>query len=341
MAIVALPIILAGILFYLLNPIVNFFEKRGIRRIYSIIGLFILVAGLIAWGVVVIIPEIREQTTMFIDRLPGYIDTAQNAMDNFFSDPVFDKVQDQITISSERIMSSMTDMVQNLSRTTVQSIGNFFGAVASIFIAIVTMPVILFYLLKDGKKIAPYFVQFLPTKMRQPTLRVLREMNQQVSSYIRGQLTVAFAVAILFMIGFSIIGLDYAITLGVIAGFLNLVPYIGSFLAMVPAIFLGIVGGPVLLIKVLVVFAIEQAIEGRLISPLVLGNQLAIHPVTILFVLLTAGQLFGFFGVVLGVPAYAALKVVITNIFNWYKTISGLYTDEEKIPGDNTEESEK
>ncbi|AYW48031.1 AI-2E family transporter [Tetragenococcus osmophilus] len=341
LAIVALPIILAGILFYLLNPIVNFFEKRGIRRIYSIIGLFILVAGLIAWGVVVIIPEIREQTTMFIDRLPGYIDTAQNAMDNFFSDPVFDKVQDQITISSERIMSSMTDMVQNLSRTTVQSIGNFFGAVASIFIAIVTMPVILFYLLKDGKKIAPYFVQFLPTKMRQPTLRVLREMNQQVSSYIRGQLTVAFAVAILFMIGFSIIGLDYAITLGVIAGFLNLVPYIGSFLAMVPAIFLGIVGGPVLLIKVLVVFAIEQAIEGRLISPLVLGNQLAIHPVTILFVLLTAGQLFGFFGVVLGVPAYAALKVVITNIFNWYKTISGLYTDEEKIPGDNTEESEK
>lgn len=341
LAIVALPIILAGILFYLLNPIVNFFEKRGVRRIYSIIGLFILVAGLIAWGVVVIIPEIREQTTMFIDRLPGYIDTAQNAMDNFFSDPVFDKVQDQITISSERIMSSMTDMVQNISRTTVQSIGNFFGAVASIFIAIVTMPVILFYLLKDGKKIAPYFVQFLPTKMRQPTLRVLKEMNQQVSSYIRGQLAVAFAVAILFMVGFSIIGLDYAITLGVIAGFLNLVPYIGSFLAMIPAIFLGIVGGPVLLIKVLVVFAVEQAIEGRLISPLVLGNQLAIHPVTILFVLLTAGQLFGFFGVVLGVPAYAALKVVITNIFNWYKTISGLYTDEGNSSSDNTEGTKK
>lgn len=329
LAIVALPIILAGILFYLLNPIVNFFEKRGIQRIYSIIGLFILVSGLIVWGVVVIIPEIREQVTMFVDRLPGYINTAENALNDFFSDPVFDRAQDQIAISSERIMSSVTEMVQNISRNTVQSIGNFFGAVASIFIAIVTMPVILFYLLKDGKRIAPYFVQFLPTKMRQPTLRVLKEMNQQVSSYIRGQLTVAFAVAILFMVGFSIIGLDYAITLGVIAGFLNLVPYVGSFLAMIPAIFLGIVGGPVLLIQVIIVFAIEQLIEGRLISPLVLGNQLAIHPVTILFVLLTAGNLFGFFGVVLGVPAYAALKVVITNIFNWYKTISGVYTDDE------------
>lgn len=329
LAIVALPIILAGILFYLLNPIVDFFERKGINRYYSIIGLFILVAGLIAWGIIVIIPEIREQTTTFVDRLPGYIDTVQVSLANFFSDPIFDKVQDQIAISGERIMSSITGMVQNISKTTVQSIGNFFGAVASIFIAIVTMPVILFYLLKDGKKIAPYFVQFLPTKMRQPTLRVLKEMNQQVSSYIRGQLAVAFAVAILFMVGFSIIGLDYAITLGVIAGFLNLVPYIGSFLAMIPAIFLGIVGGPVLLVQVIIVFAIEQLIEGRLISPLVLGNQLAVHPVTILFVLLTAGKLFGFFGVVLGVPAYAAIKVVITNIFNWYKTVSGLYTEDE------------
>ncbi|KFN92358.1 AI-2E family transporter [Tetragenococcus muriaticus] len=133
LAIVALPIILAGILFYLLNPIVNFFEKRGIQRIYSIIGLFILVSGLIVWGVVVIIPEIREQVTMFVDRLPGYINTAENALNDFFSDPVFDRAQDQIAISSERIMSSVTEMVQNISRTTVQSIGNFFGAVASIF----------------------------------------------------------------------------------------------------------------------------------------------------------------------------------------------------------------
>lgn len=340
LAIVGLPIILAGILFYLMNPVVDFFERKGIKRYYSIVALFIIVASLIAWGVVVIVPEIREQTATFIDRLPGYINTVQAALANFFSDPIFDKVQDQIAISGERIMSSITGVVQNISKTTVQSIGNFFGAVASIFIAIVTMPVILFYLLKDGKKIAPYFVQFLPTKMRQPTLRVLKEMNQQVSSYIRGQLAVAFAVAILFMVGFSIIGLDYAITLGVIAGFLNLVPYIGSFLAMIPAIFLGIVGGPVLLVKVIIVFAIEQMIEGRLISPLVLGNQLAIHPVTILFVLLTAGKLFGFFGVVLGVPAYAALKVVITNVFNWYKVVSGLYTEDEK-PKNTTNEKNK
>ncbi|HGF7455772.1 TPA: AI-2E family transporter, partial [Enterococcus faecium] len=190
-----------------------------------------------------------------------------------------------------------------------------------------TMPFILFYLLKDGKQLAPYFVKFLPTRMQKPTLNVLSEMNSQVSSYIRGQLTVAFAVAIMFMIGFAVIGLEYAVTLGIIAGFLNLIPYLGSFLAMIPAIFLAIVAGPFMIIKVLIVFAVEQTIEGRLISPLVLGNQLAIHPVTILLVLLTSGKLFGIIGVILGIPVYAAAKVVITHVFEWYTTISSLYEE--------------
>lgn len=152
-----------------------------------------------------------------------------------------------------------------------------------------------------------------------------------MSSYIRGQLTVAFAVAVMFILGFSFIGLDYAITLGITAGFLNLIPYLGSFLAMVPAVFLGIVGGPVLLAKVLVVFVIEQTIEGRVISPLVLGSQLDIHPVTILVVLLTSGKLFGVVGVILGIPVYAAAKVIITHIFEWYKDVSSLYHEEEEL----------
>ena len=98
---------------------------------------------------------------------------------------------------------------------------------------------------------------------------------------------------------------------------------------MIPAVFLGIVSGPALLIKVLIVFAIEQTVEGRFISPLVLGSQLSIHPVTILVVFLTSGKLFGIVGVILGIPVYAAAKVIITHIFEWYQIVSGLY-DEDK-----------
>lgn len=332
LAIVGLPIILAGILYYLMNPTVDYLERKGIKRIYSIFGLFILVVGLIVWGVVVIIPKIQEQSMSFADNLPGYLTIIENKVNEILSDPIFSQVQEQIEASNEKLISSLTDIVQNLSRSTIQNLGSFFGAVATIVLAVITMPFILFYLLKDGRKLAPYFVKFLPTKMRQPSLVVLKEMNDQVSSYIRGQLTVAFAVAVMFMIGFSIIGLDYAITLGIAAGFLNLIPYLGSFLAMIPAVFLGIVGGPVLLIQVLIVFVIEQTIEGRLISPLVLGNELSIHPVTILLVLLTSGKLFGLVGGILGIPVYAAAKVVITHVFEWYTRVSSLYEEEEPIP---------
>jgi len=325
LSIVGLPVVLAGILYYLMNPTVDFLEKRGVKRIYSIIGLFLLVIGLIVWGVVVIIPEIRDQTISFVNQFPSYVDTAEKVMNDLFSDPVFHQFQAQVASSSEKLMNSLTDIIKNVSKSTFQNIGNFFGAVVTIFVAVITMPFILFYLLKDGKKLAPYLVDFLPTKMRKPTLRVLTEMNQQVSSYIRGQLTVAFAVAVMFMIGFSIIGLEYSITLGIVAGVLNLIPYLGSFLAMIPAIFLGIVGGPVLLLKVIIVFVIEQTLEGRFVSPLVLGSQLSIHPITILFVLLTSGKLFGLVGVILGIPVYAAAKVIITNVFQWYKQVSGLY----------------
>lgn len=331
LAIVGLPIILAGILYYLMNPVVDFAEKKGIRRIYSIIALFVLVIGLLAWGIIVIVPKIQEQTLSFVDNFPQYVKVVERTVNDLFSDPIFSQVQEQLTASGEKFMNSLTEVIQNVSKTTFQNLGNFFGAVASIVVAVITMPFILFYLLKDGRKLGPYVVNFLPIKLRKPTLKVLGEMNDQVSSYIRGQLTVAFAVAIMFMIGFSIIGLDYAITLGIVAGFLNLIPYLGSFLALVPAVFLGIVGGPVLLVKVLVVFVIEQTIEGRVISPLVLGSQLSIHPVTILLVLLTSGKLFGLVGVILGIPAYAAIKVVISNVFEWYKRISNLYEEETEV----------
>jgi predicted PurR-regulated permease PerM len=327
LAIVGLPIILAGILYYLMNPVVDYLEKRDIPRIYSIIGLFILVVALIVWGSIVIIPKIQEQTVSFISNFPEYIHTIDDKLTEFLRNPLFDQFRGQIENTGDKLMNSFGDMFQSISKSTVQSLGSFVGAVATVIVALLTMPFILFYLLKDGRQLAPYFVKFLPTRMRKPTLTVLGEMNAQVSSYIRGQLTVAFSVAVMFIIGFAIIGLDYAVTLGIVAGFLNLIPYLGSFLAMIPAVFLGIVAGPVMLVKVLIVFAVEQTIEGRVISPLVLGNQLSIHPVTILLVLLTSGKLFGVVGVILGIPVYAAAKVVITHIFEWYATISTLYED--------------
>ena len=169
----------------------------------------------------------------------------------------------------------------------------------------------------------------LPTAWRNDTSTVLTQVNLQLSSYVRGQLIVAGTIAIMFSIMFSIIGLKYAVVIGISAGFLNLIPYLGSFLAIIPAFIIALVAGPLMVIKVAIVFVIEQTIEGRFVSPLVLGSKLNIHPITILFVLLTSGKIFGFWGVLIGIPVYASAKVIVVYFYKWYRKISRLYEDEE------------
>ena len=205
---------------------------------------------------------------------------------------------------------------------------------SQVIVALIIMPFMLFYLLRDGKGLRDHITQFLPNKLREPVGKVLSDVNQQLANYVRGQITVAVIVAIMFIFFFKIIGLRYAVTLGITAGVLNLVPYLGSFLAMIPALVLGLIAGPVMLLKVIIVFIVEQTIEGRFVSPLILGSQLNIHPITILFVLLTSGSMFGIWGVLLGIPVYASAKVIISAIFEWYKTVSGLYELEEEVEGE-------
>ncbi|WP_071131303.1 AI-2E family transporter [Enterococcus timonensis] len=339
--IVGLPILVSVVLYYFFVPVVDFLEKKKVPRVIGIILLFLVIIGLLIWGGAVAVPKIREQTLSFADNSPYYVDTISAQAEKLFATEWMKQLQPQIESMIDQAMDSLSNILQNLSKTTFQSIGNIVGAVANTVLVIITTPFILFYLLKDGKKMPAYLVQFLPNRWRKTTMQVLHEMNDKVSKYIRGQLVVAVTVAIMFIIGFSIIGLDYAVTFGVLAGFLNLIPYLGSFLAMIPAVFLALVAGPFMVLKVAIVFVIEQTLEGRFVSPLVLGSQLNIHPVTIIFVLLTSGKIFGLAGVVLGIPAYAALKVLVTYIFEWYKKVSKLYNDQPLLLVESVEKEDQ
>lgn len=327
--IVGFPIVFAGILFYFLNPLVNLIEKKGVKRVWSIAIVFVGIIALMTWGIVIVVPKIQDQTLSFINNWPDYWTIIQTKTTELLSHPLLDQYSEQLEKFSDSVFDSITAVVKGFSKNTFQGIGSFIGTVANVFVTVITTPFILFYMLKDGKEMTTYFLKFLPTKARKPTRKVLEDINKQVSQYIRGQVTVAFAVAVMFVIGFSLIGLDYSITLGILAGFLNLIPYLGSALATIPALLLGLVSGPAMFVKVLIVFGIEQVVEGRFVSPLVLGSQLKMHPVTIIFVLLTAGKLFGVVGVIIGIPGYAALKVLVTHLFEWYKDVSNLYEETE------------
>lgn len=325
LAIIGLPIIMAGIVFYLVNPFIDWLEKKKLPRSVGIAIIFVIIIGLIVWGTFILIPIIREQTVSLINNMPFYWNKIITTLDDFLSSGVFSRFEGELTNATQNIIGSISTLVSESMDSTFSGIGNVLGTVTNIVIAIFTMPIILFFLLKDGKKLPHYIMKAIPTDMRLYTYNLLKEINTKISQYIRGQLLVAFFVGVMFWIGFAIIGLDYAILLAITAGLLNLVPYLGSFLAMIPILIVAIVASPFMVVKVLIVFGLEQLLEGRVIQPLILGSNLEVHPVTIIVVLLTAGKLFGVVGVILGIPAYAVLKVIAQHIFAWYKTYSGLY----------------
>lgn len=326
LSVIGLPVIMAGILFYLLNPLIDWMERRKVHRVGGIAIVFVVVTGLVVWGIVILIPIIREQTLSLIENWPTYWDKLITQFDNLLRSTIFSQLQVQLSDVNATILKSISEQTNSMVNSTFSGIGSVLGTVTNIVVGLITMPILLFFLLKDGRDIPYHTMKFLPTNMRLGTYNLMKEINTQISQYIRGQLLVAFFVGLMFWIGFAIIGLEYAVLLAILAGVLNLVPYLGSFIALIPIIIVALVTSPAMLVKVLIVFGIEQLLEGRLIQPLILGSNLKIHPVTIIVVLLTAGKLFGVPGVILGIPAYAVLKVIFEHIFKWYKNYSGLYT---------------
>lgn len=339
LGVIMLPVILAGLLYYLLNPIVDWMEKHKINRLVAITIVFVLIAFLIIWGLAVAIPSLQHQVMAFVSNVPAYLKQADKFIDDVVTKYISADFKPQIEEYTSNLSSQITDWASNFSSRAVNWAGNLISTTSQIVVAIIIMPFILFYLLRDGKNLKGYVTQFLPTKFRASFGQVMTDINTQLANYVRGQVTVAIIVALMFIVFFKIIGLRYGVTLGVIAGVLNLVPYLGSFLAMLPALAIGLIaGGPVMLAKVIVVFIVEQTIEGRFVSPLVLGSQLSIHPITILFVLLTSGTMFGIWGVFLGIPAYASAKVAIAAIFKWYQKVSGLYEADFEQEGEISEQ---
>jgi len=328
-SIIGPPIIFAVIFYYLLTPLVDWLEKKRFSRNTAIAFVFSVVLLLIIGGMNYIVPIIQRQVASLIDIWPEYWRNFIGQVETLFNIEVLSDFMNQTEDTS--VIETLTEQTTSLLNATVGGIGSVIGTITRVFITLFTMPFVLFYLLKDGKQI-PYRVsRYIPTKARPTVNKLLTDINRQISYYVRGQLIVAIFVGFMFYIGFSIVGLDFALTLGIFAGFMNLIPYLGSFIATIPALIIAVVDSPFMLFKVLIVFGFEQLLEGRVISPQVLGNSLKIHPVNIIFLLLVAGRLFGLMGVVFGIPGYAIIRIVVSMLFEWYKEHSKLY-DEEDTP---------
>ncbi|MFL4499199.1 AI-2E family transporter [Weissella sp. MSCH1] len=326
---VGAPIIIAGVFYYLLNPIVDWAERRyKMSRVATITVQFLVLLVLIVWGLAVFIPWLSDQIVGLINHWPEYWRALVKMIDQLTADKRFADVNKWFNQTNSDISKWVQDYSAEYAKKGIHGVSSVVGTLTSAIITIVTFPLILFYLLKDGHQMPSYMAKFLPPKARGSFLDTIGEINKQISNYIRGQLSVAFAVMVMFAIGYTIIGLPYGWLIAISAGLLNLIPFLGSFLAMVPAVVVGLFVSPMMLVYVFIVFMIEQTLEGKVIAPKLLGNSLKVHPVTVVVILLSAGNIFGLAGVVFGIPGYAIAKVLIYRLYKWWQLNSGLFRDE-------------
>lgn len=326
---VGAPIIIAGVFYYLLNPIVDWAERRyKMSRVATITVQFLVLLVLIVWGLAVFIPWLSDQIVGLINHWPEYWRALVKMIDQLTADKRFADVNKWFNQTNSDISKWVQNYSAEYAKKGIHGVSSVVGTLTSAIITIVTFPLILFYLLKDGHQMPNYMAKFLPPKARGSFLDTIGEINKQISNYIRGQLSVAFAVMVMFAIGYTIIGLPYGWLIAISAGLLNLIPFLGSFLAMVPAVVVGLFVSPMMLVYVFIIFMIEQTLEGKVIAPKLLGNSLKVHPVTVVVILLSAGNIFGLAGVVFGIPGYAIAKVLIYRLYKWWQLNSGLFRDE-------------
>jgi len=327
---VFLPFLLAGVAYYLLNPIVDYLEHRKVKRLYSILGLYLVIVTVLTLVVMKVVPLLSEQIASLISQFPTYTQNAQAKFEELIGNKYFNELQSMIGIDTAKLTDEFSSRASTLLSNAWSGIGGLVGRITETVLAIITVPFVLFYLLKDRKKLAPFVLGFVPTKLRGRSFGVMLEMNHQISSYIRGQIIVSACIGVLLYIGYLIIGLDYSLVLAVIAACTSIVPYLGPAIAITPALIVAMMTSPIMLVKMIVIWTIVQLIEGKFISPQIMGKTMRVHPITIIFVIIAAGNLFGMIGIILAVPGYAILKVISTHLFRWFKRRTGLY--EEAVP---------
>ncbi|EUJ28036.1 hypothetical protein MFLO_12776 [Listeria floridensis FSL S10-1187] len=307
-----LPILVSGFLFYMFNPLVEFLEKRKIPRVLGIILIFLVFIILLTLAVIQIGPALADQVAELAKALPGYWSDFEKWINSVIKDSPLKGIDiqgelEKANISIPKIMNIVLDGVST-------GIGAVAGFVTNFVMMLATVPFILFYMFKDGHRFMSSVEKFFPKFIRPDAKKIIQEMNKTLSTYISSQALDCLFVGIFTFIGYLIIGQPYALLFGFIAGATNIIPYLGPFIGAAPAVLVALFTSPLQALLVIIVVVIVQQIDGNVLQPLIMGRSLKIHPLTIIVILLVAGNLAGLLGMILGVPLYAVVKTIIVNV---------------------------
>ncbi|PXW90946.1 putative PurR-regulated permease PerM [Streptohalobacillus salinus] len=312
LASVAVPIIGAGFLFYITNPFVNLLERLHIKRVYAVIIIFVVIILLIALSVYFIIPVAQAQLQQLYESAPEFQEWFQS---------MFALYQNNEAAIPDQVQSTVDSAIDSLSSYGDRIVTSVFSALSAVFsflFSFVLIPFFLFFMLKDSGKFVPFITQFLSPRVKDSTERLLKSVDDSLGSFIQGQMLVSVSLGIMLFIGYLIVGINYALVLALLALVLNLIPYLGPWLSAIPAVLIGFFQDPMVGVWTAVVVIAVQQIEGNFVEPNIMGKVLHVHPLTVVVIMLAAGALIGFVGLIFAVPAYAVIKAVVMHFYQEY-----------------------
>ena len=316
------PVFFAFLLAYMLDPLVDRLQRLGLPRVAGIATLLAVSLGAIALLVLFALPALVRDVGALAQQLPG-------AAQRFLQ-----QVTPQLTAYGIEVPVTVDDWLLSVQRglgqwsssalAPVKSvISALLGGTASLFSALaafVMVPVLTFYLLMDFDAVVQRMYELLPLRYRPEVVSIAREADAVVGQFVRGQLTVMAILAALYALGFGLVGVPLAVPIGLLAGLVAFIPYVGSAAALVLALAMSLLHyqGTWQIIMVLTVIAVVQLMDGFFITPRIVGDRLGLSPVWVLLSLMLGGELFGFLGVMLALPSAAVVKVFAARGIAWY-----------------------
>lgn len=310
------PFFLAFVLAFLLNPFVEVLERYKISRNKSIAIVFTIIAAVLAATIFLVLPIIYSQLNKLLLVLPNTIQLITETMNGYREQFKASGLPSQVSLVLDQQIAQGEILIANYLNMILSNLPN----VLSTFTLYMLSPVISIYLLADWKNLGNGFYRIIPQRWRMEWRRLWQDINHVIRQFIRGDLLIALIVGTLIGIGVKLVGMEYALLIGLICGIFDIIPYFGPVIGAVPAILLALTISPVMAVKVALVIFLVQQLEGNIISPKLMGESVGLHPLWVIFALLACGELAGFWGLFLAVPLAAVIRVVFNHVY--YRLVS-------------------
>ncbi len=320
------PFMIAAVLAYICDPLVDRLEARKFPRTLAVITVFVSLSLVAVIGFFVLVPMIEKQIDVFAHKLPSYLHLIQTRLLPYVYQLLGISEVDVQVFDLKSSLQNYWDTAGGFTQKAFSSVTRSGFAFVGLLANLLLIPVVTFYLLRDWDHLVARINELIPRRSQPVVARLARESDEVLGSFLRGQLTVMLVLAAIYSIGLSIVGLDLAMLIGLSAGLISFVPYLGF---IVGILFAGIAvmvqfQDILPLGYVAIVFAVGQAIEGMILTPLLVGDRIGLHPVAVIFAILAGGQLFGFVGILLALPVAAVIAVILRYLHERYMD-SGLY----------------